>query len=385
MKILHVISSINPELGGPMEGLKNISSSFSAKGNHVEVVTLDSPESKFFFSENVKIHFLGPSLGKYNLNLKLIPWLLSNSIKFDVVLCNGIWQFHSLATWISSIFTKVPYFVFTHGALDPWFKYTYPLKHLKKCLYWPWAEYNVLKHANGVLFTTEEEKLLASKSFHMYSVKEFVINYGISEPTGDPEFQKSLFFEKFPNLREKDIFLFLSRIHPKKGCDILIKSFASIAKLNNKYHLVIAGPDQVIYKSELLSLIKQLNIEDQVTWTGMLKGNEKWGAIRASSCFVLPSHSENFGIVIAEAMACGVPVITTNKVNIWREVVSENAGLISEDDLSGFSENLSRWISLDCDEKKIMQENAKKCFKKYFSIENTVSSLLQVINQSIAQ
>jgi glycosyltransferase involved in cell wall biosynthesis len=124
----------------------------------------------------------------------------------------------------------VPYFVFTHGMLDPWFKRHYPLKHLKKWLYWPWGEYRVLRDARALMFTCEEERRLARESFWLYKANECVTNYGTARPEGDSEKQREAFLSEFPELRGKRVLLFLGRIHEKKGCDILIQSFGDLAR-----------------------------------------------------------------------------------------------------------------------------------------------------------
>src|SRR5262249_9426438 len=144
--------------------------------------------------------------------------------------------------------------------LDPWFKREYPLKHLKKLMYWPWAEYRVLRDARAVLFTSEDEKLLARESFGLYKVNEIVVNYGVPEPTGDPVRQRDAFLTQFPHLRGKRFLLFLSRIHPKKGCDLLIRAFAAVAHRDPALQLVIAGPDQTGMQASLVNLAEQLGV-----------------------------------------------------------------------------------------------------------------------------
>ena len=120
---------------------------------------------------------------------------------------------------------KTPYFVFTHGMLDPWFRSAYPLKHLKKKLFWSLWEHRVLRDALGVCFTSEDERVLASKSFHPYSCREHVVWTGDHGPTGgSTAAATSVLMQKFPFLAQKRILLFLGRIHRKKGCDLLVQS-----------------------------------------------------------------------------------------------------------------------------------------------------------------
>ncbi|RJQ40338.1 MAG: glycosyltransferase [Anaerolineaceae bacterium] len=383
MKLLHVIGTLNPSFGGPAEALKQLVSALSDLGFNNEIVTLDKGNTYFSNDKGIVVHALGPSIGKYRFNLRLIPWLLINAKRFDVVICNAIWQYQCFAIWLASRFVKFPYFVFVHGALDPWFRYAYPLKHIKKWLYWPWGVYNVLRAAKAVLYTSEDEKLLAPKSFCLYKANGVVVNLGICAPIGEPNLQKETFYEIYPTLRGKHILLFLSRIHPKKGCDILIEAFAKVAEKDPLLHLVIAGSDETNWVPLLKSQAQKLKIAERITWTGFLQGNLKWGALNAASCFVLPSHSENFGIVVAETLACGIPVIITDKVNIWREIQNEEAGFVGQDTLVGTMNSLRQWLELSDIEKEKMRENAKKCFFKYFEINSSAKNFIKTIQSEL--
>jgi glycosyltransferase involved in cell wall biosynthesis len=167
MKILHVISSIDPRGGGPMEALRQRGLRLKEMGHEVEVATLDAPSDPVVGTFPLPAYALGPAVGAYRYSRRLVPWLRSNAQRYDAVVVNGLWQYQSFGTWRALRRIGKPYYVFTHGMLDPWFKRTYPLKHLKKWLYWPWAEYRVLRDAAGVLFTSEEERRLACQSFFL--------------------------------------------------------------------------------------------------------------------------------------------------------------------------------------------------------------------------
>ncbi len=385
MRVLNVISSVNPSGGGTTEAIKQLGQVLLHQGHTVEVACLDAPNSSWLKTFPLKIHALGPGRSDYKYSKHFVPWLRRNAAHYDVVIVNGIWQYSSFGVWLAlHSFRKrgshtPPYFVFTHGMLDPWFKRTYPLKHLKKWLYWPWAEYRVLRDAQAVLFTCEEERILARDSFWLYKCNEIVVNFGTAAPTGDPAVQRQTFLSQFPELRHKRLLLFLSRIHIKKGCDLLIEAFAKVAGAEDSLHLVIAGPDQTGWQAELQKQAKKLGIAQKIAWTGMLSGDLKWGAVYAAEVLVLPSHQENFGIVVAEAMACGVPVLISNKVNIWREVAADGAGLVANDDLDGTIELLKKWLAMLPDEQQIIQQKAKQCFTERFEIHKAVKDFLEKI------
>jgi glycosyltransferase involved in cell wall biosynthesis len=379
IRYLHVIHSLDPRNGGPAEGVKQLSLAARKLKHDVEIVTFEKPEAEVVQQFECPIHYLGPSYLKYGYSPRFDQWLRSNAPRFEAVVVNGIWQYHSYRTWRVLRNSSIPYYVFTHGMLDPWFKRRYPLKHLKKLLYWPWAEYRVLRDARAVLFTSEEECAQAKRSFSLYRANEIVVNYGVLPAPGDRDAQRDAFLKQFPQLRAKRVLLFLGRIHPKKGCDLLLEAFAQICGADPNLHLVIAGPDQTGLVCRLQLRATRLGISGAVTWTGMLTGNVKLGALGCAEAFVLPSHQENFGLAVAEALACGVPVLISDKVNIWREVAADHAGLVADDTVEGTTRLLQDWLNLSPAGRERIASNAYRCFKTRFSSESAARSLLSTI------
>lgn len=379
-----MIRSLNPAQGGTVEGLRLSSIAIQAEGHAVDVLTLDQSGAAWLKDFPISVHALGTSLSTYGYTPHLLPWLRTNAKSYDAIVINGIWQYHSFGVWRALRRSGISYFVFTHGMLDPWFKHTYPLKHLKKWLYWPWADYRVLRDADAVLFTTEEERLLARQSFWLYQCKEIVVGYGTAAPIGDPDSQREAFLQENPNLRGKRLFLFLSRIHKKKGCDILIEAFSHFASRDPSLHLVIAGPDQSGWQRELIKQSNLLGIGERISWPGMLSGDMKWGAYHAAEVFVLPSHQENFGIVVAEALACRLPVIISNKVNIWREIAADGAGIVAEDDLAGTIGALEIWLALPDEKRNAMKQVAEQTFLTRYEIKASIKKLLKSLGKAHA-
>ena len=383
MRILHVIPSLNPAGGGPIEAVTRLGLEYRRQGADVEVLTLDPPQAEWIKTFPLPCHALGPAFLKYSYSRRLVPWLRQHSPRFDLIVVNGVWQYTSFAVWRALRGTNRPYVVFTHGMLDPWFKRQYPLKHMKKWLYWPWAEYRVLRDAAAVLFTSEEEKRLARRSFWLYRCNERVINYGTAAPPPDDGLSGDRFRRAFPSVGEKRIILFLGRIHEKKGCELLIRAYASMLRDSpdaRQWHLVFVGPDtRDAYRRSLDRLISQACPEGSVTWTGLLTGDLKWGAFRAADVFALTSHQENFGIAVAEALACSVPVLLSNQVNIWREIAEDNAGFIENDDDAGARTLLQRWMSLDDAARDVMRANALRCFSARFDVRHTSVKLAETL------
>jgi glycosyltransferase involved in cell wall biosynthesis len=384
MRILHCIRSANPRSGGTIEGIRQLAQIHTSQGHQVEVASLDPPDAPWLKEFPVPLHGLGPVHSSYGFKPGFRSWIEAKCRSLDAVIGNGLWQYNSLAMRRACRRTGTPYFVFPHGMLDPWFKRTYPLKHIKKWFYWPWGEYPVLRDARAVFFTSEEERRLARESFWLYRVNEVVLGYGTQPPSGNAELQQAAFRGQFPGLDAKRILLFLGRIHPKKGCDLLLEAFARVATRDPALQLIFAGPDQVSWQSNLEAQSERLGIAKRVSWLGMLKGEVKWGALRCAEAFVLPSHQENFGIAVVEALACGTPVLISNQVNIWREIQADKAGLVEPDDLAGTTRLLENWLDRDVAQREVFSRNALACFQRHFEMTAVAERLIAYLGKSIS-
>jgi glycosyltransferase involved in cell wall biosynthesis len=379
LKILQLVHTLDPSVGGVATAVLDLSRGLARRGHKIDIVVLDDPGAPWLPNIGLPGQALGDGLTSYRYSPKLLPWLKEHGRDYDRVIVNGIWQYLSFAAWRRYAGSGIPYFVFPHGMLDPWFKETFPLKHLKKWLYWPWADYRVLRDAAAVIFTSEEERLLARKSFWLYRAREKVSPLGVEIPLPVSDYMRDKFFERYPQLRDKRVLLFLGRLHPKKGCDILIDAFAQVA--DDSVALMLAGPDQVGWQAELQRRAEQLKISPRVVFPGMLQGEMKRSALAAADAFVLPSHQENFGMAVVEALAAGLPVLISNRINIWREIDQDRAGYVEPDDFSGVARLLQRWIGAPESVRDGMRANAQLCFKRRFEISKAVDSLLEVLNE----
>jgi len=350
-------------------------------GNEVEVASLDGPNdgpASDAFQDFVgcTVHACGPARPNYFYSPQLDRWLESNRHRFDGVIVNGVWQYHGVAAR-KALSGHKPYVVFAHGMLDPYFKDRYPLKHLKKLVYWVLQEHRTLNQAQAVCFTSEEEKRVAAVGFPFASFRRVVVPYGTSGPSGDPALLKQTFLSSFPALEGKAYLLFLGRIHPKKGGDLLLEAFAQAAK--PELSLVMAGPDDSGWGTELKAQALRLGIAHRIRWTGMLRGDSKWGALYGAEAFVLPSHQENFGIAVADALACGLIPLISNKVNIAPDVASDGAGLMEPDTVEGTVRLIERFQSLTPAERTIMQENALKCYQRRYALGNAAQEVYKAL------
>ena len=439
MKLLRVIASMDPVTGGPCQGIRYSIPNLHSEGCLNEVVCLDDPSAPFFGNDPFVIHALGRSRGPLRYHSALLPWLEKNLGRFDAVIVHGLWLWPSIATWMaiqklrkqarslatSSGFTApltpssqlptpktLPYFVMPHGMLDPWFQKEpgRRWKAVRNCVYWRLVERRVIRDAAAVLFTCDRELELARTTFPLYAPnREINVGYGVPDPPVHTEEMDRFFHKSCPALTPgQPYLLFLGRIHPKKGVDLLIRAYAEVygsmdSPANALPALVIAGPIDSDYAQEMIRLADELlpgsvflpqsssevpntysplpMNRPAIHFTGMLQGESKWGALYRCEAFILPSHQENFGIAVAETLSCGRPVLISDKVNIFREVEAARAGLVTSNDLEGVTSLLQRWVhleDLDCHE---MARNAERLFHEQFHNKTTALHLLKVLKQ----
>lgn len=419
IKILHVLASLDPSHGGVTQAVRTIVHGLADLGVHNEVVCLDAVDSPYLVGDMGVVHPMGPRQGPWAYNPRLIPWLAENLSGFDAVVLHGLWLFPGFALRkalqrvakrkrFSGSLPKV--FVMPHGMLDPYFQKAPDrrFKAWRNWVFWKIIEKKVVNEADGIFFTCEEERNLAKITFRPYQPKhEIVVGLGVEKPPVFTLSMEAAFLEKCPQLQNRTFLLFLSRIHEKKGVDLLIRSYATLmAKLSaNKSSLagevlnkntnlckskskedeppvlIIAGPglDSAFGLKVQALVADNPSLKGRIHFPGMLSGDEKWGAFYGCEAFVLPSHQENFGIAVVEALACGKPVLISNQINIWRELINANGGLVAPDTEQGTLELLESWNCLPREEKSVMRENALKAYIEHFAIVPNTHRIFQAL------
>lgn len=390
-RILRVIHTLRRESGGPSESVLRSTAALLALGHQVAVVTEDPPGTP------PPGAFPFHPLGRRD-DATLGAWLRAHHGEFDAVLVHGLWQ-NAAPVHRALRGTATPHLVFPHGMLDPWFRRAYPLKHLKKQLYWWLHEAAALHAAAAVCFTCEAERDLARGTFFPYRVRERVLAYGTARPPAvDPAAQAAL-MTRFPVLGRGPFLLFLGRIHDKKGVRELIAAYAAFRGEHPAApRLVIAGPCADPAEAAGLRRIAreaglaQADYADDpsgedppdapLVWLPMLDDAAKWPALRACEAFVLLSHQENFGIAVAEALACGRPVLISDKVNIWREIAADQAGLVRPDTVAGGLALLRAWQALPASGREAMARAALVCFESRFEITRAARDLAAVVGEA---
>jgi len=383
-RILHVIPTINPKYGGVSEAIRSLEVGFQAlktsKLAERHVLCLDNEEQvNEWNNHGLIVHGIGSVNNFWQYHKDLYKWLKLNCENFDVIIVHGMWLYHSFAVYKAISFynrnrTKCPtYYLMPHGMLDPWFQNdkSRKLKALRNDIYWFCIEKKVINNASGLLFTCEQELILARRTFNGYKPKkELNVGLGIQST---PEFTNAM----PPAIDNQPYWIFLSRIHEKKGVDLLINAYKKLLVHNSQIpDLVIAGPMDSEYAQKMVILASGCQ---KIHFPGMLQGDKKWGALYGAEAFILPSHQENFGIAVVEALACGIPVLISDQVNIWKEIKDGGAGLVEKDTQEGVLSLLEKWLATDLSKQKIMAERATNVYKDHFDVEIVAKRLLEVI------
>jgi glycosyltransferase involved in cell wall biosynthesis len=384
---------MDPKLGGVCQAVRMIISGLREYGIDNEVVSLDSPEAAFLDQDSFPVHAIGEGKGPWSYNSRLIPWLSDNFPRFDAVIVHGLWLYYGYGVrkaFEAASNPSIKLFVMPHGMLDPYFQRApgRKLKALRNYVYWKLVENRLINGAHGILFTCDEERRLAREPFQPYHPKrEFVVGLGSDQPPAYTKEMDNSFREKIPELVSAPYILFLSRIHEKKGVDILLNAYAALKnEMETKKEvfpkLVIAGPGlETPYGNDMRDLaFDRLGLGNSVFFPGMLTDNSKWGAFYGCEAFILPSHQENFGIAVIEALACQKPVLISNQVNIWREIESAGGGLVESDNLEGTRKMLHKWLNFTPAEKLLSGERALQCFKSSFAKGPASKSFLKAMN-----
>jgi glycosyltransferase involved in cell wall biosynthesis len=296
--------------------------------------------------------------------------------RFDVVHIHSLYLFTTLAAGFYARRHRVPIILRPHGSLDP---YLYPRHRWRKRVVETLYQNHLFKRAAAIHYTTAEERKLAAP--YTFNRPGFVVPLGLNIEDYRPLPPRGTFRERFPETRDKSILLFLSRINFKKGLDILAKAYGKIARQRDDIHLVIAGPDNDAFKPEVETMLASAGVRNRTTFTGMLVGDDKLAALHDADLFALPSYTENFGIAVIEAMACGLPVVISDKVNIWREIKEGGGGEVEPLDPDRFASRIIDMLA-DRDRLKSYGEHGIETVSNLFNW-STIGERLEQAYQSI--
>lgn len=387
MKILRVISSMHPSNGGPCQGIRNAIPYFQKAGITTDVVCMDDEQTNYPITDDFVIYKVGQGKTSYLYQPELLKWLRNNIFNYDFVIVHGLWQYHNYAVnqtikLLKKQNRKIPkVIIMPHGMLDPYFQKAADRKWkaFRNELVWALIEKKCINQADAIFYTCEEEMRLAATTFKNYNPKKvYNVGYGIQMPPENNIILKEEFYKSCPEIKGKKYFLFLSRIHEKKGVDLLINTYNELCHESSAFpDLVIAGPIESDYAKEMIQLALG---NPKIHFPGMLSGKSKWGAFYNCEVYFLPSHQENFGIAIVEAMACKKTVLITKNVNIWTEIHEGGGGWVINIEENNALKNVLLEIIEQSDENlEIKGLKAFETYQEKFDINTCASKFTETL------
>ena len=337
MRILQIVPSISLIYGGPSQMVLGLSPALVKEGVEVTILTTDSNGDNGQKSLDVPlnrpvkqdgyeiIYFRCAPFRRYKFSLDLLKWLKLHAREFDLAHIHALFSPVSSAAAMVCRQQKLPYILRPLGTLDP--ADLLKKKQLKQ-LYVDIIERRNLAGAAAIHFTSEQEAKI-SERFGV-STQDLVIPLGVIPPPIESITPSHLVLPK-----DVPLVLFMSRIDPKKGLNLLIPALEKLLSEGQDFHFVLAGtnPQDPSYEQKIKSQIHNSTLRSHTTITGFVSGDLKTSLLQAADLFVLPSYYENFGIAVAEAMVAGKPVIISDQVHIWQQVRDSESGWVGTTDV----------------------------------------------------
>ena len=349
MKILQIVPSISLVYGGPSQMVLGLSAALAQLGQDVTIITTDSngdtgqapldvPLGVPVSQNGYQIYYFPCSpFRRYKFSLDLFTWLANRAKDYDIA------HIHALFSPVSSIsasiarYRQLPYILRPLGTLDP---ADLQKKRQLKQIYANFLEKPNLAAAAAVHFTSQQECQTAER-FNI-KTKDIVIPLGV-----DFFNPQALPVTGFDLPQNKPIILYMSRLDPKKGLDLLLPSLESLLEKGLDFHFVLAGgnPQDSEYENRIKNQIERSILGKNTTITGFVTGEVKNSLLARADLFVLPSYYENFGIAVAEAMAAGIPVVISDRVDLHPAVTAAAAGWVTACQLEDLTNTLATAIT----------------------------------------
>jgi glycosyltransferase involved in cell wall biosynthesis len=312
-------------------------------------------------------------------SLPLARWLAQHVLTYDVVDIHYVFAHSSIPASRAASNHRIPYILRPHGMLNRWsVSMRRPrMKRLSMHLF----ERHMLARAAAVCLTTEQERVEVAELG--LSFRPVVMPLGIDLTPFVHLPRAGTFRQQYPHLAEKTLLLFLSRFDIKKGLDMLLPAFAQLKQEHPDVALVLAGSGDPAFEAKLHAQVQALGIEHDVIFTGFLIDEQKFAVLADCDLFVLPSYSENFGVVVVEAMASGLPVIISNQVGLAHDILQAEAGIVIPCQQDRLFEALRNLVS-DTARQQQYAARARHLAQQRFSLDAASSSLVRLYTDVIA-
>lgn len=338
LRIVHIVPSISLVYGGPSQMVRGLAAAQAAAGAEVTILTTNANGDRGQAPLDVPLNQPIPEAGyhvryfrcapfrRYKFSLDLLTWLAAHAQDFDIAHIHALFSPISTAAATVARSRRLPYLLRPLGTLDP---ADLRKKRWLKQIYGRLLERPNLAGAAAVHFTSDQEAKISER--FGAQTRDWVIPLGVSLPEPETAPSPEAMRAKYGLPGDRPLVLFMSRLDPKKGLELLIPALEAIAAEGLPFHWVVAGanPQDPAYEAQICAQIQQSAIAPHTTLTGFVTGPDKLGLLRAADLFVLPSYYENFGIAVAEAMAMGIPVVISDQVHIWPAVQQAGAGWIT--------------------------------------------------------
>jgi glycosyltransferase involved in cell wall biosynthesis len=383
MRILHVIAGLDRRDGGPPEACLHLCRELARRGHDVSIYATDLNLRVASIEERdaavtIKRFACKPRLS-YSFSMPLAFALRRDIPSFDVVHINSLYTFPSTAAAHYCRCFRIPYLLRPHGTLDP---YIFARHRPRKFVYERLIELRNLKNAAAVHFTAAEEMELARRSVR--AIKGVIVPLGVHPRDYDWDMTaKTSKTSQYGEAGRRSI-LFLGRLNFKKGLDLLVKAFGLVARTHDEVRLILVGPDEDAYSTRIRRWLEEEGILPKTRFAGMLTGKEKVALLHSADIFVLPSYSENFGLAVVEAMASGLPVVISNRVNIWREVAGAHAGIVVNCDAVALADGLVALLD-DSELRRTMGENGRRLVKQRYDWRIAADQMLRVYREILSK
>ena len=349
MRILHVIPSLDQRDGGPSMMLPLMARSLAMQGMEVDVAATmtmgDAERQGIKFEEPLRqdgftVRYFKRQSHFYKVSLPLRRWLRAHAGDYELIHNHALFSFAPLAGAAAARRARVPYVMRPLGLLNAWGMDN--RRRWIKALSFRFLDRPALERSAAIHYTSADEAWEAGRLG--LSSRAAVIPLGIDLAPFKQMPGPERFLARFPLAIDRQIVLFLSRIDPKKGIEVLLAALAQLRPSQSEPLLVIAGSGPATYIAELKTLITTLGLEKNVIWAGFLDGADKLAALAAADLFVLPSYSENFGIALLEAMAAGLACISSDQVALATEAGNEGAVCVTSREPTALSAAISRLL-----------------------------------------
>jgi len=378
MRVLQVIGSVDAADGGPVEIAIQLCASLKALGDEPELLVTRPPQSAARERlAGIPVHCPGRGIGRFAYSGATRRWLQENAARFDAVVIHGVWQHCAASAGAACVRHRVPYFVYPHGALDRDLPAMFPVRHVKKKVYWHLVARSLLERAAGVCFTCESEQDRASAFPGRWS--SLVIGAGIEAPPPLARETVASLRSRLGASEDGRLVLFIGRLVPLKGVDGLIQSFARARTAAPAAKLVIAGRGTPAYERSLAEIARASRCEGAVVFAGTLHGEAKWCALQAADLFVLPSHRDSFGVAVVEALAAGTPALVTRSVGIAPVIERSGAGKVFDDDEDALAAALGSALSAPVT--AAARAAARRCYEENFSARDAAARLMDAMSR----